>query len=401
MNSTRREFLASSAAVLMASQAVGQSANGRVAVGLIGCGNRGNALLGECLELRKEQNLEIVALCDVWKKNLENTAARVAKETNTAPKTFARYGDLLALPEVDAVIIATPDFAHSPILADAARAKKHAYVEKPMAVRLEDAKTAVEAVESNGIVCQVGTQFRSGGSYQAGAKLVQSGVLGTLIKCQATYVRNEPSWRRPFDDAVESDVDWEQFLMYLPKEPFDARRFRCWHLFKDFSSGLIGLLGAHPIDVALWYTQDPLPVSAVGIGAKLVWTDREQYDTQECLFAYPKGHLLQFTGRLGNANGGPQNVFFGTKGTFDTASWTAQGDGEGADGIKTPIKVEAEPALGHMANWLQCIRANHRQTYADVHAGYAHSVAAIMGARACETGARLLYDAATQTIKES
>jgi predicted dehydrogenase len=400
MLTTRREFIAASAATVLAARAVGQSTNERLGLGLIGCGNRGNTLLSECLALRAEHNLDVVALCDVWKVNRESTAARVAKETGVAPKTFARYAELLALPEVDAVIIATPDFAHSPILIDAARVGKNAYVEKPMATQIEDANAAVEAVEASGIVCQAGTQFRSGGTYRAGAKLIQSGALGALIKCQATYVRNEPSWQRSFDNVRAEDVDWEQFLMGLPPQPFDARRFRCWHLYKSQTNGLVGLLGAHPIDVALWYSQDPLPVSAVGMGAKRVWTDRETDDTQECLFTYPKGHLLQFTGRLGNSNGGPQNVFYGSRGTFDTTSWTAVGDGEAPDRIQEPIKVEAETGPGHMANWLECIRTKNRATYADVHAGYAHSIAAIMGAMACDTGKRVLYDATTRTIKE-
>ncbi len=402
MRTSRRSFLVTGAAAVGAARvARGQSANGRIGVALIGCGNRGGDRLEAFMRLSQKHNLACVALCDVWKHNLESMAARVEQVTGARPKTFTRYANVLALPEVDCVIITTPDFAHSPILIDAAGAGKHTYVEKPMAVRLEDARDAADAVEASGIVCQVGTQFRSDGRHIASAKLIQSGLLGTLIKSQNTYVRNVPSWQRPYDDVREEDVDWEQFLMYLPEQQFDARKFRCWHLYRDLCHGLIGLLGVHPIDVAHWYTEDPLPSSAVGLEAARVWTDRQHADTQECVFQYPKGHLLQFTGRLGNSNGGAQNVFYGSRGTFDTASWTATGEG-GIDKerIEEPVKVEPEEAVSHMENWVMCMREQNRATRAPVQAGYAHSVASILGAQACARGTRLVYDHEKRIIKE-
>ena len=400
MDTTRRSFLALSAAGVAAANAWGQSPNERLGLGLIGCGGRGNSRLGAYMKLADQYNLECVALCDVWKKNLEVTARRVEKNTGKRPKTTTRYEEVLAMPEVDCVIITTPDFAHSPILIDAAKAKKHAYVEKPMAVRMEDAAAAVDVVEESGIVCQVGTQKRSEGLHIAAAKLVQSGVLGTMVKCHTSYVRNTPSWNRNYADVREEDVDWEQFLMYLPDQPFDARKFRCWHLYRDLCHGLVGLLGVHPIDVAHMYTHDPLPLSAVGMEAKRVWTDREHADTQECLYTYPKGHLLQFTGRLGNSNGGPQNVFFGSRGTFDTNSWTASGEGGCEGAIAEAVKVEPAETTSHMENWVQCMRKNDRNTNATVHEGYAHSVVSIMGAMACANGTRYTYDHDTRTIKE-
>ena len=401
MPTTRREFIAMTGAALAAARSYGQSANERLGVAWIGCGNRGNSLLNDCMKLREQFNVDCVALCDVWRKNLLETADKVERGTGTRPKTFTRYAEVLALPEVDAVVIATPDFAHSPILAAAAEAKKHAYCEKPMAVRIEDARRAVDAVEANGIVCQVGTQFRSDGRHRASAKLIQSGVLGTLIKAQANYHDNRPRWQREYDDVKAEDVDWEQFCMYWPETPFDARKFRLWHLYEDCCNGLIGLLGVHPIDVAVWYTDDPLPLSCVGMGEKRVWTDREHLDMQECLFTYPKGHIMQFSSWLGNSPEVPQNAFYGTRGVFDTKEWTARGDGGGEGKIEAPIGIEAEESAGHMANWLECIRENNRKTHADVHAGYAHSVASIMGMTACKTGMCVRYDHAAREIKAS
>src|SRR5262245_10444270 len=109
----RRDFLKASAATaagLAVTSALPRrvlGANDRLQIGLVGCGGRGNYLLGETFKAAGELNVEVAALCDVWKVNLEKTAARVAATQKTKPRTFARFPDLLAGGGVDAVIIAT------------------------------------------------------------------------------------------------------------------------------------------------------------------------------------------------------------------------------------------------------------------------------------------------------
>ena len=189
----RRDFIRTSAAAaagMTMAAALPKAvlgANDRLRLGLVGCGSRGNYLLGEVFRSAQELNIEVTALCDVWRVNLERTAARVAK-TQTgrpAPRTFARYADLLALKDVDAVLIATPDFAHTEILIAATKAKKDAFCEKPMSTVLEQAKTAVSLVREHKTIVQVGNQRRSDLRHQQGAKLIQSGVLGTISEIEA------------------------------------------------------------------------------------------------------------------------------------------------------------------------------------------------------------------------
>lgn len=408
-DSSRRRFLRhSSVAALGAAlssssplgsfaRAAGTRANDRIGLALIGCGGRGNDVIAPCLKNREAWNLEIVALADVWTVNLEATAAKVEKATGRRPKTFRRHQDLLALPGVDAVIIATPDFSHSPILVDAARAGKHAYVEKPMATQIEDANAAVDAVVTHNIVCQVGTQFRSSGNFAGAAELVRSGALGRIIKVDTTYHRNVPSWERDFANVRREDVDWEQFRSGRPRAEFDPRQFRCWQLYREYSSGLVGLLGVHVIDLGAWLAGDPLPAHAVGLEATLVWKNREHADLQECLFTYPKGFILQFSSRLGNAHPKSEVSLYGTNGTLrcpfsPTGAFTATGEGGGRDRLRAPVPAKVVAMPGHMENWLECIRTRNVRTQAGVHAGYAHSVAAMLGAAACETGRRASFD---------
>src|SRR3990172_1817061 len=127
---SRRKFLTTSTTgalvglALTGDRALG--ANERIGVGLVGCGGRGTYHLGEIEKIAESHNVEVVAVCDVWRPQTETAIGRVEKATGKKPFSCARFADLLARPEVDAVLIATPDHAHSPILAAAARAKKHA-----------------------------------------------------------------------------------------------------------------------------------------------------------------------------------------------------------------------------------------------------------------------------------
>jgi predicted dehydrogenase len=197
-------------------------------------------------------------------------------------------------------------------------------------------------------------------------------------------------------------VDWDQFLMHLPRERFRPERFRRWHFYKDFTAGPVALLGAHLIDVGIWFMDDLLPVSAVAHGGVYVWKDgREHADTLDCLIEYPKGFLLNYSTRLGNANPVPEVTFHGTLGTFDTNTWTARGDGGGPGKIAEPVTVPAFPRIDgdpHLANWIRCLRTRETPN-APVDVGYAHSVASIMCLQAWSSGRRQMFDAGTRTIR--
>ena len=403
----RRDFLGRSAAGMagLAVSGLGPTsrvlgANDRISIGLIGCGGRGNDRMRRARAVAKELNLDFTAVCDVWRKNRVQTAARVKEWTGKDPFSCSRHADLLARSDVDAVIIATPDHAHTPILIAAVRAGKDAYCEKPMAVRFEDAVEALKAVRETKRVVQIGTQRRSDGKHIAGAKLIQSGVLGKISEVETCWHDCNPRWARAYGDVKEEDVDWEQYLMYLPKRSFDPRRHRCWHLYKDYTVGTPGLLGSHTIDVGTWFMEDPLPETAVAHGGIYVWKDgREHADTIECLFGYPKGFMLTYSTRLGNNKMGAEAIFYGTKGTFDTKSWTVSPVGGRAnERVKEEIKVKPERGIDHVRNWIECLRSR-KDPNAPIEAGYAHSVASIMAFRAWESGRRQLYVPATQEIR--
>jgi len=402
---SRREFILTSTqgaaglAVTAKSTSRIIGANERIRLALIGCGGRGNYLLSSILQLAHENNVEVIGLCDVWKVNLEETSSRLKKATGSNPRVTSRYPELLEAGDVDAVIIATPDFAHTPILIDAMEAGKDAFVEKPMATRMEHARKALQVSQQREPIVQVGTQRRSDPRYQKAAKLIQSGILGKVTEIEAGWHDCRPRWAREFGHVKREDVDWEQFQMFLARRPFSAERFRRWHLFKDYTVGTPGLLGSHLIDVATWFMDSSLPKSAVAHGGVYIWNDgREHADTLDCIIEYPEGFILDYSTRLGNRfpvhdqDRPIPTTFHGIKGTFDTESWTARPEGGGKPSLAEEIHVGNDGNEGdHVLNWIECLRSRS-QPNAPVSVGYSHSVASIMCFLAWESGRKQYYD---------
>lgn len=394
----RRKFLSHSGAGLAAGLilptarfARAAGANERIRVGVIGCGGRGGWVLSQLEKNRDGANVTVSAVCDVWKPAREKMAARVEKNFGARPKTFARFGDVLDRDDIDAVVITTPDFAHSPILAAAARAKKDAYCEKPMANTLADANDALRAVRENGTVTQIGTQRRSDGHFAAAAAAVQGGLVGKVVQIDTAWHDHNPRWNRSFDDVREADVDWEQYQMGLERRPFDPRRYRCWHLYQDYTVGTPGLLGSHLIDAATWMVGDPYPKSATALGGTYVWKEREHADTMECLWEFPTGFLMRYGTRLANSNRPAEVTVYGTRGTFDTASWTATPQGGGREKLAATEKIQAGKSEDHVRNWLDCIRSR-KDPNATIEMGHAHSVATIMAYQSWLTGRTQIWD---------
>src|SRR5580704_11457672 len=158
----RREFLSKSAALIAGGAALPSSAlsyerivgaNDRLSLAHIGTGSRGSDLDWIAAQLKTSHSAEMTVVCDLWKLNREKAAATNAKYYGRAPRTFQYLEDVLALKDVDGVIISTPEHSHSPILKMAAEAGKDAYVEKPMGNVLAEVKAARDAVLKSECEC--------------------------------------------------------------------------------------------------------------------------------------------------------------------------------------------------------------------------------------------------------
>jgi len=161
----------------------------------IGNGSRGEDLDWIISNLTFAHNVEMSAVCDLWRINREKAVAANAKYYGRRPRSFQYLEDVLALKDIDAVIISTPEHSHSPILKMAVEAGKDAYVEKPMGNVLAEAKAARDAVLHSDRIVQVGTQHRSEVYPRAAHDLVQTGVLGEVSKVEVVWNYHGPRWR--------------------------------------------------------------------------------------------------------------------------------------------------------------------------------------------------------------
>lgn len=390
----RRSFLVTAATAASAARAIG--ANDRLNIGMIGTGGRGTNHIDDLTKL-KDLNIAITAVCDVYRPNREKGAARSEKGLGVQPRTTTDYRELLSWKDVDAVVIATPDFGHPIILKAAVEAGKDAYVEKPFATTFPEGKAAYLAAKSSRQVVAVGTQKRSDPLFMAAQKRV--GELGKVTRIEFAVNFQQPRWRRPAESVDPADVDWKMFQLGKLARGFDARLLREWQLFEgETTNGIAGLWMSHFIDLVPWFMGDPYPSGVVSNGGVYLWKDgRKTSDVFYSLLEYPGDFLVAFSMTLTNSAGVRTN-WYGTRGTMDCEKWTISGEGSSMkDKIAAESKIEPVVTDSHMHNFLECLRSRQKPR-ADVQAGFSHAVAGIMSSTALETGRRVRFDASKLEI---
>ncbi len=409
---SRRDFLktasASAAALSFTASSYAKvvGANDRISIGIIGCGGRGQrAHMKGVHEHADVQNHEITAVCDPWRIRREEAAARAKEWYGRPARQFVSYRDVVALEDIDAVMIASCDHQHTAHLQAAAEAKKDVYCEKPLAMDFNKLKAACDAVAASGIVCQVGTQVRSRATSTGCRELFRSGVLGKVSRVEQMRNSTRPYWYSRLAEAKEQDVDWKEFLMDRPMRPFNADQFTGWYGYRDFSDGPVPGLGSHFIDLMNYIIGTTVPESAVCLGGTYTWNDEHKFtcpDHVQATWTYPEGLLVSYTTNFGNGAGRSFRIF-GEQGTINLTNWsqpTVSGEGaieRGELGDERP--VDPVDTTEHFLNWLECMRSR-QQPNASIEAGYNHAVAVIMAMMAYDSGQRQVYDHQKREIRE-
>jgi predicted dehydrogenase len=251
-------------------------------------------------------NIKVTAVCDIFDTygimsqeaganiNREGTGGKMGDQ----PKRFLNHTDLIESPEVDAVIIATPDHWHGPMILEAARNGKHVYCEKPMTWTVEEAFKTRKAIKENNIIFQLGHQGRQTGSYLKAKEAIEKGVLGPINLIELTTNRNDlnGAWVYPsHKDANTKTIDWEQFIGQAPWYEFSLKRFFRWRCWWDYGSGLSGDLLTHEYDVINQIMKVGIPDSAVSSGGIYFYKDgRIVHDVLTTVFEFPKQDLSLF-----------------------------------------------------------------------------------------------------------
>lgn len=391
-------------------------ANDRVRLGFIGLGNRGDQVLSGFLA---QPDAEVVALCDIHAPYVEFAARKVGHPV----KRLDDWRRVLELPDLDAVVICTPDHWHAPMMIAACEAGKDVYVEKPLSLRVAEGRRMVAAARRHQRVVQVGIHRRSSEMCRQAAELVRNGGLGQVTAARCFHIQNEGrvGIGHPPDQAPPSAAFWDQWQGPAPERPYNPNRtFYRFRWFRDYSGGQLTNFGTHYLDFIQWALGEDAPAAVMAMGGKLAVEDnREIPDTLEVVWQYPSGALVNFT--QFNANGAlaaptdAQVEIRGTKGTlylyydrFEVAPERAptlpfprrnpldrtvgRRYRDSFRPLMEPLTVKGNQATApHTRNFLDCVKSRERCS-CDVEIGHRSTTATLIGNVALELRAWLAWD---------
>jgi predicted dehydrogenase len=273
----RRDFLKAAAAAPLFVPRSAFGANDRIQYGLIAAGGRGRYVS----QVFEKYGAKCVAIAEVNAANMDK-----AQTQHPDAKPYIEYRDLLEQQGIDAVLIASPDHHHAPMLYAGLKAKKDVYLEKPLSYSLEQSLEMVKAVRRSKQIVQIGMQRRSIDKIQNAKKMVDDGMLGEISLVKAQWHWNVG---RPLDNSpLPSKIDWERFQGDAPKHPFEPMRVRYWRYFKAYAGGNMTDQGTHLMDVVQWFTNNAPPVAALAHGYVAKYVPAEHPDVFSAVFEYPK-----------------------------------------------------------------------------------------------------------------
>ncbi|MGL6225101.1 MAG: Gfo/Idh/MocA family protein [Thermoguttaceae bacterium] len=235
--------------------------NDRVTIGHIGVGNQGGGLFRAFQQCKDVQS---VAVADCFKERRE-TYAEIC-----GGKAYQDFRDILARVDVDCVVVATPDHWHVPIAIMAARAKKGAYVEKPLGLTIEQNLACEKVFKEMDQIFQYGTQQRSQNKHcWFGCELVRQGVIGTVHTIEVDAPNGHGGGSKK-EAPIPEGFDYEMWIGPAPMKPYYEDRCRPdgTYMVYDQSIGYLAGWGAHPLDMMIWGSDADLsgPITVEGTG---------------------------------------------------------------------------------------------------------------------------------------
>ncbi len=413
---TRRQFVTTGAAAAVGiaarSVARAQGANERIRVGFIGVGNRGGQLLNATLP---NEDVEIVALCDVYQPYLDQWAQRVNEFQESLGRIVAKTRDfrrLLERDDIDAVFIATPDHWHALQAVMACEAGKDVYVEKPLSMTMVEGRRMVEAARRHQRIVQVGTQRRSSTLFPQVLELIRSGTIGkvTVARCyRITNMFPHGIGMAPDSDPPEG-LDWNMWLGPRPERSFNPNiapyKFRWWQAY----SSQIANWGVHYFDLIRWLLDEEAPASISAHGGQFAVQDsRDIPDTMEAIFEFASGRLMLF-GQY-EASGNPalrsgEIELRGTLGTVYASSDSFEivpeqagqfGDPQPLAEARTVRSTDGDVTVQHIRNFLDCVKSREMPN-ADVEVGHRSTAFSHLGNIALAMRSRIEWDAERERI---
>ena len=407
----RRDFLKTTGAALAGAPALlaQKAPNSMIGVACIGVGTRGHLLMKQVQDI---PNTEVRVICDLYQSNIRR-ANELSK--NPKAKVVREWEKAITDPDVDAVLIATPDFWHAPMAVRAAEAKKDIYVEKGWCKTLAEAKQMRGAVLANRNVLQLGHHYNSLPTFIKAREIYRSGQLGKtpVIRTYIDRTNAYPEWQFYGDydknimpkDAGPDTIDWERFTANATKRPFDAKRFFLWRYWWEYGNGIAGDLLSHLWDSVNMVVGMGIPESAIAHGAQYFWHDgRDVPDIWDVAFDYPKQELAVTFQCTFNSKHVPEMAqYLGRDMTLEVgphycntypAEWKQPNSGAVPEFKMAEKSAEGED---HMKNFIDCVRSRELPR-CNVHRAWEEAVTIMMSVESYRREKKVRWDAVTETI---
>jgi predicted dehydrogenase len=420
----RRSFLKATTGLLTVVAAplvLGTRASGapppseRIRVGQIGCGRI--ARVHDMPGVLDSNFADLVAVCDVDSKRAADGRAWLdqhhkTKQTKAPPpvSVYRRYEELLAHPDLDAVVISTPDHSHAELTLAAVRAGKDVYLQKPFTMTHAEGVLVRDAVQKSGRIVQIGSQQRSTEQFRRAAELVRAGRVGAVRRVEIG-LPIDPTQPDPATQPVPTNLDYDAWLGPAPQAPYTETRVHPqldysrpgWLRNEAYCLGMITGWGSHHYDTLHWALDcengGPSRVEGKGEFPKnKVWNVHGAYDV---LLTYPGGVQVSVSNRHPNGL-----KFIGDDGWI----WvTREGQTTSSDpqnpGPKLPpldasdpkkldpngVKVELPRSTSHHENWIEAVRAR-KQPLAPAAVAHRSGSACIVSWIAMKLGRKLDWD---------
>jgi len=393
---SRRDFIKASAAVsigtLGMTSRVFAAGSDTIRVGFIGCGGQGTSNAIDCL--KSSDGVELVAMADIFQDRVDHSMARMLKagvgdrvkvNNDRIFLGFDAYKKVLALPDVDIVLLTTPPGFRADQLAAAIEAGKHVFMEKPVAVDPVGIRSIIDSAakaEKKGLSIVAGTQQRRMPQYIEVIKRVHDGQIGRIVAGQCYWNWGEQNWHFHKRQAQWSDMEWQ---------------IRCWPYFTWLSGDHICEQHVHNLDVINWAVGSH-PVQCLAVGGRQVRTGPQYgniYDHFGVEYEYPEGvRVLSMCSQIKGTTERVCEEVVGTKGSTYTTRGVGYIKGENAYKYEGP-RVRATQQ--QHADLIKSVRdgkpINEAKRVAE------STMTAIMGRISAYTGRALKWDWVMQASK--
>jgi predicted dehydrogenase len=377
-----------------------------ITLGFIGMGRQSMFLLSGFLQV---PGVKVVAGCDVYGIKRKRFEKRVNEFYTKAGKevkvdTYEKYQDVLARPDIDAVVIAVPDHSHAMIAIAACKAGKDVYLEKPMTFTIKEGQELKKAVRENNRVLAVGSQQRSDAGFQHAVNLVQTGALGKISKVNA-YVGAPP---KPYDlpeEPLPADLNWDLWLGPLPANihfnnqldpPIsldpekDEEIWGAWRWYKEMGGGFTTDWGAHMFDIAQWGLgmdkNGPVEISPIGDGTEFIsW----KYANGVVMTSEPFDDKLTKGVKFWGENGWIEVA----RGYFNASDPKFNPPASAASTDEGPY----ETRIPHQVNFIESVRSR-QDPVASVDIGHSSATVCNLGNIACDLKRTIKWNPETETF---